>query len=275
MLKPQWLNKKVKLSSCHKVKSLLRDLKLSTVCEEALCPNISECFEAKIATFMILGDSCTRKCKFCAIKRSQPQPLDYQEPTRVKQAIERLGLNYVVITSPTRDDLADGGGEFFALVIYQIKTLANQPEIEVLIPDFLGDKSSLQKVVEARPKVIAHNLETVPSLYGIVRDGNYFRSLNLLAQVKKLDNKIKTKSGIMLGLGETKEEVYSVLNDLRKIDCDFLTLGQYLAPSRTHYPVKKYILPEEFSFWQEEAQKLGFSKVKSSAYVRSSYLAEE
>ncbi len=272
--KPQWLNKKVSLYSCHKLKRLLRDLNLHTVCEESLCPNISECFNSKIATFMILGDICTRDCRFCAIKKGKPKEVDYQEPIRVKKAVELLGLDYVVITSPSRDDLEDGGASLYNQAVKEIKSLSQQKKVEILIPDFLGKKESLAKVVSSAADVIAHNLETVPSLYIEVRSqANYQRSLEVIKNIKELNKDIYTKSGLMLGLGEKESEVKQVLRDLKRVQCDFLTLGQYLPPTLKHYPIKEYLPSEKFDYFLQYALNLGFKGVKSSVYTRSSYLA--
>lgn len=273
--KPQWINKKVNLHSCRKLKKLLRDLNLHTVCEESFCPNISECFSSKIATFMILGDICTRDCRFCAIKKGTPKEVDYQEPARIKKAVELLGLDYVVITSPSRDDLKDGGASLYYQTVKEIKSLSKPKiKVEILIPDFLGKTESLVKVANSSADVIAHNLETVPSLYIEVRkSANYQRSLEIIKNIKQFNKNIYTKSGLMLGLGEKESEVVKVLGDLREAECDFLTLGQYLPPTLKHYRLKEYALPEKFDYFLKYALNLGFKGVKSSVYTRSSYLA--
>lgn len=274
MRKPDWLNKKVNLAACNKVKGLLRELDLHTVCEESLCPNVSECFYNGVATFMILGDICTRDCSFCNVKKGRPLEVNYTEPLRVKEAVKRLTLKHVVITSPCRDDLKDGGAEIFVETVKEIKNLNRDIKVEILIPDFRGNKTALGKTACCGADVIAHNLETAPSLYIKVRSSaDYDRSLEVLRIVKETNKNIFTKSGLMLGLGENKDEIIGVFNDLRAVGCDFITLGQYLSPSLKHYPVKRYILPEEFLYLSDEAYKLGFKKVMSSSYARSSYLA--
>lgn len=251
----------------------MQDLNLKTVCQEARCPNISECYCQKTATFLILGDVCTRGCSFCAVKKGNPLPVDLEEPVRIAQAISKLGLRYAVITSVTRDDLIDGGAGAFVQTISVIRKQIRAIKIEVLIPDFQGSIEPLKKVIDAKPDVISHNLETVPRLYNQLRQGaDYNRSLMLLQLVKNYGN-IYTKSGLMLGLGETSQEVLEVLRDLRNKQCDFLTLGQYLSPSKNHYPVKEYITPEQFAYYKEKALEMGFSNVASSPYARSSYLA--
>lgn len=274
MKKPAWFNKKADLASRHYLKNLLRNLRLHTVCEESFCPNISECFSRKVATFMILGDSCTRQCSFCAIKKGKPSAPDKDEPKRIKEAVQRLRLNYVVITSPTRDDLEDGGASVFCETVKEIKSLSSSINVELLIPDFNENSQPLKEVVLCGADLIAHNLETVPRLYGKVRIGaDYFRSLKILHKIKVINPVSFTKSGLMLGLGETEEELRGVLRDLRGVGCDSLTLGQYLAPSQSHYELKEYIKPEKFLYLQKFAYKLGFKVVKSGPYVRSSYLA--
>lgn len=274
--RPSWLNKKVNLQECSELKRLLRSLKLHTVCESALCPNISECFSKRTATFLILGDICTRNCGFCNVKKGNPLALDEEEPLRVARAAEKLNLKYVVITSVTRDDLPDGGAEMFYRTITEVKKILPLSSVEVLIPDFSGDREALRKVCEAQPEVIGHNLETVPSLYKQVRRGaSYERSLRVLKSVKEINPDIYTKSGIMLGLGETEAEVMEVLRDLRNSGCEFLSIGQYLCPSHNNVPVREYVHPERFNFYRQVAQELGFSYVKSSPYTRSSYCAQE
>jgi lipoyl synthase len=273
--KPHWLNKKISLNCCGQVQDILNELSVNTVCKEAMCPNIAECFSRNTATFLILGDTCTRQCRFCAVKKGVPGPVDRSETERIAWAVKKMSLKYVVITSVTRDDLVDGGADIFALTISSIRRENPQTNIEVLIPDFKGEAENLKKVIHSEPEVISHNLETVPGLYKEARQGaDYHRSLSLLDTIKKTSG-IHTKSGLMLGLGERAEEVLMVLKDLRQISCDFLSLGQYLAPSLKHYPVREYITPDKFSFYKEEALKLGFHYVASNPYVRSSYLAEE
>jgi len=272
--KPFWLDKKIALGSCRKVKSLLRDLSLHSVCEESSCPNISECFQGGVATFMILGDTCTRECAFCGINKGQPCLIDYEEPRRIKKAVKRLNLNYVVITSPTRDDLDDGGAGLFCQTVEEVMSLGPERAVEILIPDFKGKRDSIEKVAICRAKVISHNLETVPRLYTEVRKGaDYKRSLEVLRLIKEINKEVFTKSGLILGLGEEEKEVIQALLDLRSVGCDLLTLGQYLPPSLKHYPLKSYVLPDKFVYFQKYAQKIGFKSVKSAPYVRSSYLA--
>ena len=251
-------------------------MRLDTVCEQAMCPNIGECFSRNVATFLILGRNCTRMCSFCNIGKAQPLEPDLDEPNRVAQAVARLGLKHVVITSVTRDDLADGGAGIFAKTVLSIKRNSPDVTIEVLIPDFKLSQSSLKVVVESGPQIIAHNIETVPSLYQVVRQGaDYLRSLDLLRIIKEASPALKTKTGLMLGLGEKEEEVTAVMEDLRSVRCDFLSIGQYLAPSQAHYPVKEYIAPEQFDYYKEKGRKLGFLHIESSPYVRSSYMAAE
>ncbi|MDD4954663.1 MAG: lipoyl synthase [Candidatus Omnitrophica bacterium] len=276
MEKPSWLSKKLNLNSCHEMKKFLRVLKLHTVCEESLCPNISECFGEGVATFMILGDNCTRNCKFCAVGKKKPSMVDWNEPRRIREAVAKLNLSYVVITSPTRDDISDGGAEFFCRTIDEIKNIGTSVKVEILIPDFLGNAEALAVIAKSKADVIGHNLETIPSLYPAIRpQADYERSLSVLKTIKQMNGNIFTKSGIMLGLGEEEKQITDVFRDLRKVDCDFLTLGQYLPPSLSHYPVKEYITPDRFVSLQKAAYSLGFKKVNSSPYVRSSYLASQ
>lgn len=275
-MKPAWLNKKIALKACSGLKQSLRGLGVETVCEQAMCPNIGECFSNNQATFLILGSRCTRKCSFCNIKKGEPIVPDFDEPKRVAAAVAKLGLRYVVVTSVTRDDLSDGGARIFADTVSQIRCISPQAKIELLIPDFELSKESIMTVAESRPDIIAHNVETVPALYPLIREGAvYSRSLDVLQLIKKIDPILKTKSGLMLGMGEKQEEVIAVMKDLRRVDCDYLSIGQYLAPSLNHYPVKEYIQPQQFDYYKGEALRLGFSHVESAPYVRSSYLAEE
>lgn len=274
MQKPSWLNKKIDLAASAKVKRLLKGLSLHTVCQESLCPNISECFSHNAATFMILGNICTRQCQFCNVKKATPTSIDHDEPQRVKEAVGALNLKYVVITSPTRDDLDDGGASVFADTVKKIKDFDPNIKVETLIPDFLGDEQSVEIVANSSADVISHNLETVSSLYAQVRKGaDYTRSLRVLRLLKEKNSNIYTKSGLMLGLGETQPQLLHTLGDLRMVGCDFLTLGQYLPPSVKHFPLKEYISPEKFLFFEKKAIKLGFKAVKSSPYTRSSYFA--
>ncbi len=272
---PDWLRKKLNWQDTKEIKSFLRKLDLHTVCEAARCPNISECFGNNQATFMILGDICTRGCKFCAVKRGSPLPPDENEPQRVAKAVGSLRLKYVVVTSVTRDDLPDYGADHFYRTIKHIRNL-NQAKVEVLTPDFQGSLTSIKRVIEARPDVFNHNLETVPRLYSLLRpDASYMRSLNILRVVKELDDSVCTKSGLMLGLGECEDELIQVMRDLRGVGCDILTLGQYLQPSFSHCSVVEYLKPQEFDRYRKIAEEMGFSFVASGPYIRSSYMAEE
>lgn len=275
--KPDWL--KIRITGAAQVgntKEMLQRLKLHTVCEEANCPNLMECFGKKTATFMILGRQCTRNCTFCNVTKAAPTPVDPEEPRHVAQAVRELGLAHVVVTSVTRDDLPDGGAGHFAEVIRAVKKESASVTIEVLIPDFQGDKDALLQVAEARPDVINHNVETVPRLYPEVRPmANYRRSLELLARIKEMAPDIYSKSGFMLGLGEKREEVVQLLNDLRAAGCDIVTIGQYLAPSKNHHPVVEYVPPAGFAEYKTLADGMGFKYVASSPLVRSSYHAGE
>ena len=259
-----------------KMKAMLRMLNLHTVCEEASCPNIGDCFGRKTATFMIMGDRCTRKCSYCDVSHDRPLPLDPSEPYNIARAVKMLNLRYVVITSVNRDDLPDGGASHFAKVIRAVRKENPGCSIEVLIPDFLGDRKSLETVAQAEPEVINHNIETVPSLFPVVRHrGDYRRSLQIIKWIKDINPQIISKSGIMIGLGESKEEIIEVMKDLIDANCDVLTIGQYLRPSKNHYPVKKYYTEEEFKELEEIGYSLGFKQVFSGTLVRSSYHAEE
>ena len=276
--KPEWLRRRFSFkSSVTEVNDLLLDLNLHTVCQEAHCPNQSECFGNHTATFMLLGDHCTRNCTFCAVTQGTLEPPDPEEPKRVAEAVSRLGLKYVVLTSVTRDDLDDdGGASHFAATIKTIRSVGSDILVEVLVPDFQGSPQSLATVLEAQPAVLNHNLETVPRLYPAVRpQADYQRSLRLLKEAKRLHPEAVTKSGFMVGFGEKQEEISSLLRDLRKANCDLVTIGQYLRPSRNHHPVVDYIHPEFFKAYQQEAETLGFSGVASGPYVRSSYQAEK
>lgn len=254
---------------------LLRELRLETVCENARCPNRPECYARRTATFMILGNVCTRPCGFCSVPRGHPEELEDDEPERVAEAAHRLGLKHVVITSVTRDDLPDGGAEHFYRCVLAVRA-RTRAAVEVLTPDFLGDTAAIDRVLEARPDVFNHNTETVPRLYRKVRGrADYRRSLDLLAHVKRQAPDIVTKSGLMLGLGETIDELLDVLADLRAVRCDILTLGQYLAPTLKHIPVARYLPPEEFERLGALARALGFREVASGPFVRSSYHADE
>ncbi|MDP8290133.1 MAG: lipoyl synthase [Candidatus Susulua stagnicola] len=272
--KPPWLNKKIVLGSCRKVKSLLRDLSLHSVCEESSCPNISECFSNGVATFMILGDTCTRDCAFCGVNKGKPSLVDFDEPERIKEAVKRLNLNYVVITSPTRDDLDDGGVGVFCQTVEAVKSIGPEIRVEILIPDFKGRVDLIERIAKSRANVISHNIETIASLYIKVRkESEYKRSLKVLKLIKKNNKGTFTKSGLMLGLGEEEDQVIQTLMDIKRVDCDFLTLGQYLPPSLNHYSLKEYVHPDKFNYFESYARKIGFRGVKSAPYVRSSYLA--
>jgi lipoic acid synthetase len=254
---------------------LLRELRLETVCENARCPNRPECYSRRTATFMILGNVCTRPCGFCSVHKGTPEELEGDEPQRVAEAAHRLGLRHVVITSVTRDDLPDGGADHFARCVVAVRERTGAA-VEVLTPDFLGDTRAIDRVLDARPEVYNHNMETVPRLYKKARGrADYRRSLDLLAHVKRRAPETVTKSGLMLGLGETTDELLDVLSDLRAVDCDTLTLGQYLAPTLKHIPVARFVPPDEFDRLAELARKLGFQKVVAGPFVRSSYHADE
>jgi lipoic acid synthetase len=272
--RPEWMQKKISPAAHAEMDRMLEDLRLHTVCREANCPNISECYCSGRATFLILGAACTRLCSFCSVSKKEPIPPDPGEPERVAEAVRRLSLGHVVITSPTRDDLPDGGAGIFAKTVASIRNASPKTAIELLIPDFQGDRESLATVVDTRPHIIGHNLETVPRLYHIREGADYLRSLNVLRMLHVLDSALKTKSGIMLGLGETEEEVLSLFADLLEAECRYLSIGQYLAPTRNHYPVKSFVPPEQFAEYKERALAMGFSHVESGPYVRSSYLAE-
>jgi lipoic acid synthetase len=275
--KPAWLKRRLGSGATfQRVRSLIQEGRLHTVCQEALCPNQGECFSKGTATFLILGDHCTRNCGFCAVSHGAPQPPDPQEPKRVARAVKAMGIKYVVLTSVSRDDLEDGGAAQFAETIREIRSRVPEAMVEVLVPDFGGSEESLRKVLQAAPQVLNHNLETVPRLYPKVRpQAKYERSLELLERARLLAPQIPTKSGLMLGLGEEHGEVEQVLGDLLGIGCRLLTLGQYLRPSREHLPVERYVPPEEFDAWRDKALQMGFSHVASGPFVRSSYNAGE
>jgi len=275
--KPDWIRVKAPVSAGYfATQKLIRENALHTVCEEAGCPNIGECWEKKHATFMIMGDTCTRACAFCNVKTGLPGALDPDEPVRVAEATAKLGLAHIVVTSVDRDDLADGGAQHFADTIRAIRARCPQTTIEVLTPDFLRKDGALEPVVEARPDVFNHNLETVPSLYLTVRPGaRYFHSLRLLQRVKEIDPTMFTKSGIMVGLGEERNEVLQVMDDLRSAQVDFLTIGQYLQPTRKHHEVKRFVPPDEFKSLEAIAYSKGFLMVAASPLTRSSHHAGE
>jgi lipoic acid synthetase len=275
--KPDWIRVRAPGSPVYgETQRIVRENGLVTVCEEAGCPNIGECWSKKHATFMIMGDTCTRACAFCNVKTGLPGALDAAEPDKVAEAVEKLGLSHVVVTSVDRDDLADGGAEHFAAVIRAIRARSPATTIEILTPDFLRKDGALKLVVEAKPDVFNHNLETVASNYLTVRPGaRYFHSIRLLQRVKELDPAMFTKSGIMVGLGETRNEVLQLMDDLRSAEVDFITIGQYLQPSRKHHPVLAFVTPDEFKGYETVAYAKGFLMVSSSPLTRSSHHAGE
>ncbi|MBN1497475.1 MAG: lipoyl synthase [Spirochaetes bacterium] len=272
--RPQWLNKKIDYRAMHETEARLRGLDLHTVCHQARCPNIAECFSRGTATFLILGDVCTRGCSFCAVKHGAPGPPDTTEPGRVAEAVKRMGIRHAVVTSVTRDDLADGGASVFAGVIRELRLLDPPVAVEVLVPDFKGEKEAIDAVTIAGPDIFGHNIETVPSLYAVRKGCDYKRSLTVLEVARASSPALRTKSGLMLGLGETADEVIAVLRDLRSVGCDYLSLGQYLRPGKENTPVREYVEPGLFDHYKEEAGALGFLHVESGPYVRSSYMAE-
>jgi lipoic acid synthetase len=273
--KPEWIRVKAPGSAAyHETVRIVRDSRLVTVCEEASCPNIGECWSKRHATFMIMGDTCTRACSFCNVRTGRPGPLDLDEPRRVAEAVARMGLNHAVITSVDRDDLADGGAQHFANVIRLLRERSPGTTIEVLTPDFLRKEGAVERVVAERPDVFNHNLETVPALYISVRPGaRYFHSLRLLQRVKELDHRMFTKSGIMVGLGETREQVLQVMDDMRSADVDFITIGQYLQPTRKHAAIERFVTPDEFKAYEAVAYAKGFLMVAASPLTRSSHHA--
>lgn len=272
--RPEWLQKKISPAVHRDMDGLLDGLRLHTVCREAHCPNISECYGSGQATFLILGTVCTRLCSFCNVTKREPLHPDPDEPLRVAEAVRLLGLRHVVITSPTRDDLPDGGATMFAETVRAIRTTSPGTAVELLIPDFGGVRSSLELAVSARPDILAHNLETVPRLYHIRAGAGYRRSLGVLDAAREIDSSLWTKSGIMVGLGEEEDEVLRTFGDLLEAGCTYLSIGQYLAPSRLHHPVAEFVPPEVFDRYRETALTMGFRHVESGPYVRSSYLAE-
>jgi lipoic acid synthetase len=275
--KPDWIRVRAPGGPVYaETRAIVREHGLATVCEEAGCPNVGECWSKRHATMMIMGEVCTRACAFCNVATGLPQPLDPREPQRVAEAVAKLGLGHVVITSVDRDDLPDGGAEHFAAVIRAIRALTPTTTIEVLTPDFLRKDGALEQVIAARPDVFNHNLETVPSLYLRIRPGaRYFHSLRLLQRAKELDPTVFTKSGIMVGLGETRDEVLQLMDDLRSADVDFLTIGQYLQPTRKHAEVKAFVTPDEFKAYERIALAKGFLLVSATPLTRSSYHADE
>jgi len=275
--KPAWLRQKLPVGPAYEhVRAMLKENRLHTVCQEAKCPNMWQCFSKQTATFLIMGPHCTRNCRFCSVEHGPPVPPDPAEPARVAEAVKNMGLEYAVITSVTRDDLPDGGAQFFAQTVHEIHNALPDAQAEVLIPDFQGNADALQTVLDSGIAVLNHNLETVPRLYPSVRpEAIYRRSLNLLSQAKKYNAAIAAKSGLMLGLGETSNEIRRTLEDLRNSGCDLLTLGQYLQPSASHLPVKRFVHPNEFEMWRQTALEMGFAAVASGPFVRSSYHAKE
>ncbi len=275
--KPEWLRiGRMDREKISEVQQLLRKLELHTVCEESMCPNIGKCFEKKTATFLVMGDICTRNCKFCDINFGRPNPLDQQEPDRLVEAAKKLGLKHVVITSVTRDDLKDGGAAHFAGITRKLREYNEKLIIELLIPDLKGKEEDIRTIVEVKPDIINHNVEVVPRLFRkVTPQANYKTSLNLLKIVKEMDSEIYTKSGLMVGLGETKEEVLEVMKDLREVNCDILTIGQYLKPPSSDLEIEEYVHPDLFKEYEEKAYDIGFQFVASAPFVRSSFNAEE
>ncbi|MBW1780606.1 MAG: lipoyl synthase [Deltaproteobacteria bacterium] len=274
--KPDWLKRRLGAGPAYeKVRNLVNSSHLHTVCQEAHCPNIWECFSRGTSTFLIMGPHCTRACRFCAVSHGRPAPTDRAEPLRVAEAVKQMGLTYIVLTSVTRDDLPDGGAGVFAQTITEIRKSVANAAVEVLIPDFQGDRDALRVVMDVGPAVLNHNLETVPRLYPRVRpNAVYGRSLDILKWAREADPSIPTKSGLMLGLGESDGEVEETLKDLLDAGCSILTLGQYLQPSRQHLPVERYVHPDEFDRWRDKALEMGFRAAASGPFVRSSYQAE-
>jgi len=271
--KPEWLRKKCNPGEQAEMRTMLAALRLTTVCQQARCPNIAECFSCGQATFLIMGRDCTRQCSFCNVEKGSPLPTDRDEPRRVAEAVLRLKLSHVVVTSPTRDDLPDGGAGHYAATVDAIREQSPDTAVELLVPDFGGDEQALAAVLAVRPEILAHNLETVPRLYAVRSGASYQRSLNLLKRAAGLAPDIPTKSGIMLGLGEDDDEVQAVLQDLLRVGCSYLSIGQYLAPSKRHQPVVEYLRPERFEMLRQQALAAGFRHVESGPYVRSSYHA--
>jgi lipoyl synthase len=274
--KPEWLKKTVSLnnSNINQVKDLLTNLKLNTVCQSAKCPNIFECFSKKTATFMLMGNICTRNCAFCGVRSGKPQNLDKSEPINIAKAVKEMRLNYIVLTSVTRDDLEDGGAKHFAKTVREIKITDSNLKVECLIPDFKGSKENLKILLDAKPDVLNHNLETIKRNYKTIRDhASYYKSLDILKNSKDINPQILTKSGFMLGLGEEIEEILELLHDLESTNCDIVTIGQYLQPSKENYPVQKYYSVEEFEKIKNQASSFNFKSVVAGIFVRSSYEA--
>jgi lipoic acid synthetase len=274
---PDWLKVKIGGGETYQqVKMLLRSAKLHTICEEAKCPNIAECFGSGTAVFLVLGNICTRNCGYCNVSHGSPKALNDREPRDIAESVKTLKLKYVVVTSVTRDDLPDGGASVFYETVKEIRQMNPKVRIEVLIPDFHGERTAVQKVVDAAPDIINHNIEVVENLFPDIRpQGEYQRSLKVLKTIKILDPNMKTKSGLMVGLGETYEQILSTLSDLKTVEVDFLTIGQYLQPTKRHANIQKYYTPDEFQGLKKDALKLGFTHVESGPLVRSSYHAEK
>ena len=273
--KPEWLRKKISLSSLEQMRETLAQGKLHTICEEALCPNIGECFSNNAATFLILGNICTRACTYCNVARGRPMMPDPDEPKNLADTVETLGLRHVVVTSPTRDDLPDGGAEQFCRVVEAVKALDGTIRVELLIPDLHAKEEPLRRIAESGAEIVGHNLETVPRLYHIRKGALYERSLRVLQMLHDFNPGIATKSGIMLGLGESDEEVLRLMQDLLDVGCRLLSIGQYLAPSDSHVPVVEYVHPSRFDALRKKGMQMGFRFIKSSPYTRSSYMAHE
>ena len=273
--KPEWLRKKISLSSLREVEAIMAKGKLHTVCQEAMCPNIGECFSKKQATFLILGNQCTRRCTFCSVSKETPLPPDPDEPKHVAESVAAMGLRHVVITSPTRDDLDDGGAVHFAQTVLAIKALDPAIVVELLIPDLQENEAALRVIAESGAEIVGHNLETVPRLYHIRKGAKYERSLRVLKKLAELNPKLQTKSGIMLGLGEEEAEIRTLLQDLLAHDCRLLSIGQYLSPGKAYTEVVEFVPPERFEYFREVGMTMGFDYIKSSPYTRSSYMADE
>ena len=273
--KPEWLRKKITLSSLREVEEIISKSSLHTVCQEAMCPNIGECFSRKQATFLILGKECTRHCTFCSVSKETPLPPDPNEPAHVVESVAAMELRHVVITSPTRDDLPDGGAEHFAKVVRAIKSYDSTIVVELLIPDMQEDEASLRTIAQSGAEIVGHNLETVPRLYHIRKGAKYERSLRVLKKLAELNPDLRTKSGIMLGLGEREEEIRALLKDLLEHHCKLLSIGQYLSPSQDHTEVVEFVPPERFDHFRNVGMAMGFHFIKSSPYTRSSYMADE